>query len=231
MRKILLAGAACLLSLATAQAAPVLLDSNPTLSVGELTFTNFSCSSNSSGLSGGGCGGLNVDTLASGGISITGGLSAVAPVSGPQGELDLVVRYQVTSSGTPITGVGLGFNGSVSGPGTAFAEIIEQAFADDARTDLLGSANVSTADGTSVNTLTFSRAVATAYLEKDILLNAFAPGITTATISIINQPINTTTPTPTPTPTPVPEPASLALFGAGLLGLGAVRRRRRAKAA
>ena len=39
------------------------------------------------------------------------------------------------------------------------------------------------------------------------------------------------TTTPPPPPVPVPEPASLALFGAGLLGLGMVRRRKAASAA
>jgi hypothetical protein len=55
----------------------------------------------------------------------------------------------------------------------------------------------------------------------------FQGGVTTSASPTIQLTYAFTTAQPPPPPSPTPEPASLALLGAGLAGLGAVRRRRK----
>ena len=222
------------LAATAAQAAPI---GPASITNGGLTFSNFDCVSGGTGLAGGSCGGLNVRAFGTAGVELYGGLSAVTASGGTSSSQDVVFTYQVSSGSSSLNGVDLTFNGAVSGPGAAFAEVRESVYADAGRTTLLGDTGVSTA-ASSFSSLLFTQAVSTAYVVKDILMQTFAPGLTTATISFVDQNFlisGGTTPggsTPggsTPgTPVSVPEPASLALFGAGLLGLAAVRRKRSA---
>lgn len=211
MKKLLLAGVASLMSFA-AQAAPI--DSTTILTLGDLTFSGFTCTQNGIGLAGGGCAGLSVNTFAGTGIEIAGGLSAATFTGGTASTQDVLVSYQVTASAMAFGTIGLGFNGTFQG--NAFAEVREVVYADAARTQVLDSGLVSVnPDGSNLNdTLTFSP-VFTAYVVKDILLQTFPPsGL--ATISSVTQVY---------TPgVPVPAPASLAILGMGLLGLGAARK-------
>jgi hypothetical protein len=81
MKKLLLAGIAGPCSISLAHAAPV--TDGTVISVGNLTFSNFSCTDGGRGDASGSCAGLSVNSFASTGIEFAGGLSAVSTTATP----------------------------------------------------------------------------------------------------------------------------------------------------
>ena len=136
MRKLLLAGAAGLLSIASAHALPT------SLTVDGLTFSNITCAvPTSSGTTAGDCSGLNAVPAPGGiGLEIQGAFLAQAP---PPSQLDVVISYQLAST-TPISSIGLGFNALVNPPGgSSSGSMIEQVFTGPGGA-LLGTGSVNT---------------------------------------------------------------------------------------
>jgi len=200
---------------AAAQAAPI--STNPTIQSGNYTFSNFTIAVTSQGnaLPTTGAGNaVDVSGLSgANGIQISSGFTAV----GASSFSDAAISYVVTGT-AGLTSVGLSFDGTFLG--LAISSVTETIYADAARQNLVGQNYVSCSiDGCSrTASISLNGSYDTLYVTKDINVSSFQAGDRAQT-SVITQ---------TYGPTAVPEPMSIALFGTGLVGLGLVRRARKA---
>jgi hypothetical protein len=183
-------------------------------------FFNFTCSVVSNGNTSGGCETVNVTALT--GDTGLRFQDFFVSFSGPvNSALDVLITYdvQVLDPTQSIESISLGFNGTANG--LAFTNVVESAF--DADGNLVGQAEVLTPPPTLQTEVVLDSPQQFLHIVKDIGLVSFASEGTTstATISFIDQDFHQTG-------DEIPEPATLALFGAGLMGLGLLRRRKAA---
>lgn len=215
-KTVLLSAAALLLPL-LGNAASVASD--PTLSIGNLTFSDFSCSVSHQGVAGpGGCGSINVNSVnaPANGVQFSSGFMAAS--LGHLAFEDATINYHVTSA-TGINSVALDFNGMFYG----FAvSSVTETFKDEWGT-VISTATV--ACGPDALHIGCSRSAAyplwatfkDLYITTDINVSSF---IGMSSISYIGQSFGTVA---------TPEPSSFAMFGAGLIGVvGLLRRRSKA---
>ncbi len=208
-KQIILAAVA-MIAPAVIQAASI--SSNPTLSVGGLTFDSFSCSVSGSGtlVSPSGCGEINVNTITQPGtgIQISSGFFAA------KGSVDAVVDYHVASP-IALSTVGLYFDGSFAGE--AITKVTESVFSGGNQVGFAsvecGSAGLG-AGCSRTDNIVLSGSFTDLYIQKDIFLAAGS--MSNASTSVIDQTFSSA----------APEPSSIALMGSGLLAAGAFLRRK-----
>ncbi len=192
---------------------PTLSAGGVSLSIGDLSFDNFTCA-----LSGGGghtpssCDSINVRTITQpgDGIQISSGFSTY----GKNSFSDAEINYNV-SSHSGIDSVGLDFNGTFWGK--AIASVTETVFHDGVQ---VGEAYVACGSGqagcTMTDNIALSGTFTDLYIQKDIQLDSYA-GKAGANLSYVDQ-----------TFALAPEPSTLAMLGGGLLAAGLLRRRAKA---
>lgn len=190
-----------------------------TITVGDKTFSNFTCSvgtfdefaypSDCSTISVA----PSTDTSGNLGILFTGSFGALYTPTYGSGSVDITIDYTVTALSALITDLHMLFNGAVTGNG--FAHVTEQVNAGGVVVGTIAVGNPVPGEETGV--VFASGPYTTLNVSKDIeLLSGPASG-DSATISSIGQYFSQTT---------VPEPASILLFGTLLLGCGALLRKR-----
>lgn len=143
------------------------------------------------------------------GIQFQGGFFSM------NGSMDVVLSYQVTvtNSANLISGANLSFNGFEFGS-NGVAEVTEQVLTN--TSDLYGQMEVYASPGSNVlsTSLAINPPQPQLNLDKDVF--TYSIGLSFASISTINQSYMQ-----------VPEPSTVALVGMGLVGVLALRRRRR----
>lgn len=201
----LLGSVLSLLAVNTASATPI-NTRGLSITVGDKTFSNFSCSIVGSGLFGpGSCGTIDVTGLGTDPLGLRF-QSSFAAASGSS--VDVLLGYTVTVNDPlqSISGIDLAFNGSFFG--LAVTSVTETAYSG---LTPVGQISVSNPPLKLTDSMTLAGTFSTLNIMKDILLLAGDGGL--GTISFIDQRFHQ-----------VPEPGTLALVGLVLVGLGLSRR-------
>lgn len=218
MKLKLFIGVVLVLGLAASGAwADLLTTPGLTITVGDKTFSNFTCSiatfdevaypSDCSTISVA----ASTDTSGNLGILFTGSFGALYTATYGPGSVDIDIDYTVTAPSPLITDLHMVFNGAITGNG--FAHVTEQVNAGKAVVGQIAVGNP--LPGSETGVVLVGGPYTTLNVSKDIELLAPTPG-DSATISSIGQYFSQT----------VPEPASILLFGTLLLGCGSLLRKR-----